>query len=91
MNKKLTRRQYTGLSSLSHLSRLGCANYPSRRSAMHQSTTHTTARDVDLTRHALIGGAIIDAQGREIPITENMIQHACRELEKQLRSDAKRG
>ncbi|WP_172146126.1 MULTISPECIES: PA1571 family protein [Pseudomonas] len=31
-----------------------------------------------------VGGAIIDEQGREIPITENMIQRACRELEKSL-------
>lgn len=29
-----------------------------------------------------VGGSIIDAQGREIPITEDMIQRACRELEK---------
>ena len=28
------------------------------------------------------GGAIIDAQGREIAITENMIQRACHELAK---------
>lgn len=29
-----------------------------------------------------IGGAVIDAQGREIPITESMIQGACRILDK---------
>lgn len=29
-----------------------------------------------------VGGAIIDAQGREIPITEHMIQQACNELDK---------
>lgn len=29
-------------------------------------------------------GAIIDAQGREVPITEQMIQRACRELEQSL-------
>jgi len=29
-----------------------------------------------------IGGFVIDAQGREIPITEDMIQQACQELEK---------
>jgi hypothetical protein len=29
-----------------------------------------------------LGGAIIDAEGREIPITEQMIQQACRELDK---------
>ncbi|EKT4467328.1 PA1571 family protein [Pseudomonas juntendi] len=26
-------------------------------------------------------GSIIDAQGREVPITEQMIQQACKELE----------
>jgi hypothetical protein len=31
-----------------------------------------------------VGGAIIDAQGREVPITEDMVQDACRELEKRL-------
>jgi hypothetical protein len=31
-----------------------------------------------------VGGAIIDEQGQEIPITENMIQRACQELEKEL-------
>lgn len=31
-----------------------------------------------------LGCAIIDAQGREVPITEDMIQNACRELEKRL-------
>jgi hypothetical protein len=32
--------------------------------------------------HALFVGAIIDAQGREITITEGMIQQACDELAK---------
>jgi hypothetical protein len=31
-----------------------------------------------------IGGFVIDAQGREIPITEAMIQQACNALEKVL-------
>ncbi|MBC3208297.1 MULTISPECIES: PA1571 family protein [Pseudomonas] len=31
-----------------------------------------------------LGCSIIDEQGREVPITENMIQDACRELEKRL-------
>ncbi|SDI19276.1 PA1571 family protein [Pseudomonas panipatensis] len=31
--------------------------------------------------HQPVGGSIIDAQGKEIPITEDMIQRACRELE----------
>jgi hypothetical protein len=35
-----------------------------------------------LTRQAMLGGAIIDEQGREIAITESMIQRACNELAK---------
>jgi hypothetical protein len=31
-----------------------------------------------------LGCSIIDANGREVPITEDMIQAACRELEKRL-------
>ncbi len=31
-------------------------------------------------------GAIIDAQGREIPITEQMIQRACRELDEKVKA-----
>ena len=31
-----------------------------------------------------VGGFVIDAQGREIPITEAMIQQACNSLEKAL-------
>jgi hypothetical protein len=34
--------------------------------------------------HQAVGGSIIDAQGREVPITEDMVQQACRELEKRL-------
>lgn len=34
--------------------------------------------------HEPVGGSIIDAQGREVPITEDMVQDACRELEKRL-------
>lgn len=36
-------------------------------------------------------GSIIDAQGREIPITEQMIQQACRELENSRVKPAKKG
>lgn len=35
------------------------------------------------------GGAIIDAQGREIPITEAMIQKACQHLENHWRYPVK--
>ncbi|MBX9912466.1 MAG: hypothetical protein K2Y25_01075 [Pseudomonadaceae bacterium] len=34
----------------------------------------------NLTRQAMFGGAFIDAQGREIAITESMIQRACHDL-----------
>ncbi|WP_263139522.1 PA1571 family protein [Pseudomonas sp. RIT-PI-AD] len=42
----------------------------------------TESRVIPLKPQRPIGGAIIDAEGREIPITETMIQRACRELEK---------
>lgn len=35
-------------------------------------------------------GSIIDAQGREIPITEQMIQKACQDLEKSREKTAKK-
>ncbi|WP_177431578.1 MULTISPECIES: PA1571 family protein [Pseudomonas] len=37
-----------------------------------------------------VHGSIIDAQGREIPITEQMIQQACSELEKSRVAPAKK-
>ncbi|GAB3473444.1 PA1571 family protein [Azotobacter salinestris] len=43
------------------------------------SPQHHSAR---LRSHQPSGGAVIDAQGREIPITEGMIQKACRLLDK---------
>lgn len=42
-------------------------------SQQQNSQTHTTMP---------VGGFVIDAQGREIPITEEMIQQACNALEK---------
>ncbi len=41
----------------------------------------TTSVPNNSTRHAMLGGALIDPRGREIPITESMIQRACRDLE----------
>jgi len=38
-----------------------------------------------------LGGSIIDAQGREVPITEAMVQLACRELDNCSLATAKRG
>lgn len=45
-----------------------------------QPRSHT----VQKLRHGHLG-AIIDAQGREVPITERMILQACRQLEKESR------
>ncbi|QXI40040.1 PA1571 family protein [Pseudomonas xantholysinigenes] len=36
-------------------------------------------------------GSIIDAQGREIPITEQMIQKACKDLEQSRVEKVKQG
>lgn len=57
---------------------------------MAMQKTASTPSSGTLTRQALLGGAIIDAQGREIPITESMIQRACRDLEAYCQSQRKR-
>jgi hypothetical protein len=49
-----------------------------------QSQPSETSPVKHVQTHQAVGGAIIDAQGREVPITEDMIQTACRELEKRL-------
>lgn len=48
--------------------------------SLHNRTTEP--RVIPLHNQQRVGGFIIDAQGREVPITEQMIQQACRELEK---------
>ena len=45
--------------------------------ARPQHSSDTARPDVDFH-----GAAIIDASGREIPITEKMVQEACQKLEK---------
>lgn len=47
--------------------------HPIQQASQHPVTPHHSQH--------LVGGSIIDAEGREIPITEQMIQQACRELE----------
>ncbi len=47
-----------------------------------QDSNSTPQRVVPMKPQQPVGGAFIDAQGREVPITEGMIQRACRELEK---------
>lgn len=39
--------------------------------------------------HTFQGGAVIDAKGREVPITEAMIQKACQHLENHWRYPVK--
>lgn len=48
---------------------------------MHRQHQPPRSHTVRQLRHQHLG-AIIDAQGREIPITEQMILQACRQLEK---------
>lgn len=48
------------------------------------SSHDDTQNSIEVVRvhpHEPVGGAIIDEQGREVPITEDMVQDACRELE----------
>ncbi|WP_417662845.1 PA1571 family protein [Pseudomonas sp.] len=47
---------------------------------MNSPTPQNQSNDADQDKP--VGGAIIDEQGREIEITEHMIQDACDELEK---------
>ncbi|WP_248752232.1 PA1571 family protein [Pseudomonas sp. MWU15-20650] len=58
-------------------------------------TLHTSSTDkvevIRKERQAHLGCSIIDAQGREVPITEDMIQQACRELEQRLVKPAQQG
>ena len=55
--------------------------------SLHDRTSD--CRVIPLQQRRPVGGAIIDAQGREIPITETMIQRACQELHKQLANELK--
>ncbi|MHA6193913.1 PA1571 family protein [Pseudomonas wadenswilerensis] len=56
-------------------------------SLQHSSSTPQQRPTQPVPAH----GSIIDAQGREVPITEEMIQHACQELEKSRDKAAKKG
>lgn len=58
---------------------------------MHREPQPQSSRQqtVCKLRHQQLG-AIIDAQGREIPITEQMILQACRRLEQDAKSFRRR-
>ncbi|MBA1202096.1 hypothetical protein G7009_10055 [Pseudomonas capeferrum] len=47
-------------------------------SLQHSSDTQHTTNHA----HSQVCGSIIDAQGQEVPITEQMIQEACERLER---------
>jgi hypothetical protein len=47
-----------------------------------ETTMQSSQQNAQKATTMPIGGFVIDAQGREIPITEEMIQQACKVLEK---------
>ena len=56
------------------------------------SLQHTSEDQIQVIRtkpDQSLGCSIIDKDGREVPITEDMIQDACRELDKRLVKPAK--
>ncbi|MBN6776205.1 hypothetical protein JRG42_23230 [Pseudomonas granadensis] len=56
------------------------------------SLQHTSEDKIQVIRtkpDQSLGCSIIDKDGREVPITEDMIQDACRELDKRLVKPAK--
>lgn len=55
---------------------------------MTQQQQATTLRVIRFEPQQPIGGAVIDAEGREVQITEYMIRRACSELEKSFDGNA---
>ncbi|MDX1297810.1 PA1571 family protein [uncultured Pseudomonas sp.] len=51
---------------------------------------HSSQQNPPKTTPMPVGGSVIDEQGREVPITEDMIQQACNALEKAQQQAAKR-
>ncbi|MFC6336435.1 hypothetical protein GIR22_21265 [Pseudomonas sp. CCM 7891] len=56
-----------------------------------QNSSTDKVQVVRKEQQANLGCSFIDAKGREVPITEDMIQDACRELEHKLVKPAKQG
>jgi hypothetical protein len=52
---------------------------------MKSQTTHAGRKAQASLRDTFHGAALIDANGREVPITESMVQKACQSLEAQWR------
>lgn len=73
------------LSQPGHVAVLTLAHNLMRRQAM--SLQHSSDDKIEVIRTKPgqpLGCSIIDKDGREVPITEDMIQQACSELEKRL-------
>ncbi|MDZ5436726.1 hypothetical protein T3H00_29235 [Pseudomonas fluorescens] len=49
-----------------------------------QNSSDVTVPVIRPKRDESLGCSIVDDKGREVPITEDMIQEACRDLEKRL-------
>lgn len=56
-------------------------NEPEKTMSVHAQQTQGTLSRVMLHPAQNVGGWLIDAQGREVAITEQMIQQACAALE----------
>ncbi|MFI8382742.1 PA1571 family protein [Pseudomonas sp. NPDC079086] len=57
---------------------------------MRRQAMHSQQQNSQKATTMPIGGFVIDGQGREIPITEEMIQQACNALEKAQQQAGKR-
>lgn len=60
--------------------------YEDLRMSQQQPQHSTIAQP--LPEHHRVGGAVIDEDGREIPITEGMVREACQALETDRRQEA---
>lgn len=67
---------------------LGLATLRRRQEMSLQQSSNTQQRPA---QPVPAFGSVIDAQGREIPITEQMIQQACRELDNSRVNPVKKG
>ncbi|WP_425914822.1 PA1571 family protein [Pseudomonas sp. GWSMS-1] len=56
---------------------------------MRRQPMHSSQQTPQKTAPVPVGGSVIDDQGREVPITEEMIQQACSALEKAQQQAAK--
>jgi hypothetical protein len=57
---------------------------------MSRTAMQRSQQNPEKSKPMPVGGFVIDAQGREVPITEEMIQQACAALEKAQQKAAKR-